>query len=245
MTSSVKRKRRLERQAEAVMRVVFAVRRNRRIDRDDQRLEPVAIGALDQLMRQLALLPDIELEPQPPADRGDLLHRRHRGGGQRQRDFRLRRGLGEFQFALVPAQAGRSGGRDRHRQAGRLAEQRGGNAAPRHIDQRAVAQLDALERRAVVGDREMVLGGAVDEVEHALRQPPLGRGAQVPDIQTAIKIGHRLNTPPPLAGGGRGRGQRPHPKTRVSLNKYSQTLPLPLWEGQGEGAPYTPHPPNP
>ena len=183
--------RRVERQAEAVVRVVFAVGADRRIHRDDQRLEPVAVGALDQLVRQFALLPDVKLEPQPTADRGDLLHRRHRRGGQRQRDLRLRRRLGEFQFALVPAQARGTGGRDRHRQAGRLAEQRGGDAAAGHIDQRAMAQLDALERRAVVGDGDVVLGGAIDEFEHALRQPPLRRGAQVPDVQAAIEARHQ------------------------------------------------------
>ena len=183
--------RRIERQTEAIVRVVFAVRRYRRIHRDDQRLEAVPMGALDELMRQLALLPDVELEPQPPAGGGDRLHRRHRRGGQGQRNLRLRRRLRQLQLALMPAQAGRTGGRDRHRQAGRLAEQRGGDAALRHVDQRAMAQLDALERRAVVGDRDVVLGGAIDEFEHALRQPPLCGGAQVPDVQTAIEIGHR------------------------------------------------------
>ena len=186
-------RRRRERQAEAVMRVVFAVGRDGGIDRDDQRLEPVAVGALDQLVRQLALLPDIELEPQPAADvgaamLGDLLHRGHRGGGEGQRDLRLGGGLGEFEFALVPAQPGGAGGGDRHRQRGGLAEQRGGDAAAGHIDQRAMAQLDALEGAAVVGDGEVVLGGAIDEFEHALGQAALRGGAQVVDVEAAIEI---------------------------------------------------------
>ena len=103
--------------------------------------------------------------------------------------FAFAAALREFQFALVPAQAGGAGGRDRHRQAGGLAEQRGGDAAAGDIDQRAMAQLDALERRAVVGDGDVVLGGAIDELEHALRQPPLRRRAQVVDVQAAIEVG--------------------------------------------------------
>jgi hypothetical protein len=38
---------------------------------------------------------------------------------------------------------------------------------------RARAQLDALERLAVVAQRHFVLGAAVDELEQSLGPPPL------------------------------------------------------------------------
>ena len=67
MMSSVNRDVGGERQQEPVVRVVLAVRRHDGIDGNDQRLEPVVLCPIDQLVRQLALLPDVELEPQPDA----------------------------------------------------------------------------------------------------------------------------------------------------------------------------------
>ena len=188
---------RRERQQEAVVRVVFAVRRHDGIDCDDQRLEAGAVGALDELIGEFAAVPHVELEPQPTADAGagflcDLLHRCHRAGRQRERDLRLGGGLRQFQLAFVPAQAGGAGRRDRHRHRHRLAEQRGGHGAAGHIDQRPVPQLDALERVAVVGDRDAVLAAAIDELEHGLGETALCRRTQVIDIKATIERGHGL-----------------------------------------------------
>ena len=188
---------RRERQQEAVVRVVFAVRRHDGIDRNDQRLESGAVGTLDQLVGEFAAVPDIELEPQPAADTGssllrDLLHRGHRTGRQRERDLCLRGGLRQFQFALVPAQAGSTGGSDRQRHGYRLSEQCRGHAAAGHIDQRAMPQLDALECVAVVGNRYAVLAAPIDEFEHGFRQTAFCRRTQVIDVEATIKRGHGL-----------------------------------------------------
>ena len=42
-----------------------------------------------------------------------------------------------------------------------------------------MAQFDALERGAVVAQRHFVLAAAIDELEHAARQPPLCGHAQI------------------------------------------------------------------
>ena len=43
-------------------------------------------------------------------------------------------------------------------------------------------QLDVLERRAIVAHRDVILGGAVDELEDTSRQATLGGQAQILDI---------------------------------------------------------------
>ena len=89
---------------------------------------------VDQLIGEFALVPHIELEPQPSAIAGpgflrDLLHARHGAGREGEGDLRLRRGLRQLQLAFVPAEARGAGGRDRHRHRHRLAEQRGVHGA--------------------------------------------------------------------------------------------------------------------
>ena len=64
--------------------------------------------------------------------------------------------------------------------------------AARHIDQRAVPQLDALERVAVVGDGDAILAAPIDELEHRSWQAAFGGGTQVIDVQATIERGHGL-----------------------------------------------------
>src|SRR6516162_1925252 len=90
----------------------------------------------------------------------------------------------------MPAKAGCTSGRYCHWQTCRFAEKRGGNAARGHINQCTMTELDALERRAVVGHRDVVLSCTVDKVEHTLGQPLLGSSTQVPDVEASIKAGH-------------------------------------------------------
>ena len=62
-----------------------------------------------------------------------------------------------------------------------------------------MTQLDTLERGPVVGDRQMVLGGAINEVEHTLRQ---ASRSEVPDVQaaTAGNPGYSDISPKPVLG---------------------------------------------
>ena len=130
---------RAERNLEAVLGIIFAVRRDDGVGGDDQRLEPVVLGALDQPVGQVALLPDIKLEPQAKIRLlGDFFHRGHGAGRQCERDFGFRGCLGQFQLAFMPAQAGRAGGGDRHWHGNFLAEQGGFGGAVRYVHQRPV-----------------------------------------------------------------------------------------------------------
>jgi hypothetical protein len=95
-----------------------------------------------------------------------------------------------LQLAAVPAQAGGTSGGDDHRQADFLAEQHRFGGAAGDIDQRSVAQLDVLEPGTIVGDREMVFGGAVDELENTARQAAFGGLAHVEDVVAIVQCGH-------------------------------------------------------
>ena len=183
--------RRHERQAEAVARVVFAVRADRRVHRYDQRLVAGGLDAADQLVGEITVGPHVDLEPQCAAGlAGDFLQRRLRSGRQRERHAGRFRRPRQRQFALVPGEPGRAGRRHRERHADRLAEQRGLGRAGVDIDQHARPQLDALDHRAVVAQADLVLGAAIDVFENAARQPPLRLRAQVGNIVAVLEVGH-------------------------------------------------------
>jgi hypothetical protein len=180
-----------ERLVETILGVVFAVRRHRCIDGDDQRLKTAVPGAVDQLVGQLALFPDIELHPKSARGLlGDLLHRRHRAGGECERNLGLRRGLRQLQLAMIPAHAGDAGRCDCHRHADRLAEQRRRHRPVGHVDQRAMLQFQLFERGAVVAQCDLILGAAIEEFEHAPRQPLPRRLAQIEDVVAIVQPGH-------------------------------------------------------
>src|SRR5260370_41398844 len=53
-----------------------------------------------------------------------------------------------------------------------------------------MCQLEPLERRAVVGERHLVLGSAIEELEHAFRKPLLRGLAQVEDVVAVVQAAH-------------------------------------------------------
>jgi hypothetical protein len=181
----------MKRQGKAVARIVFAVRRDDGINGQDQRLEASALGALHQLIRVFPLVPQVELHPQPAAGfLGNLFHRSHGAGSERERYLRRRRSLREFQFAVVPAKPRRAGRCDGERHAHRLAEERGLHAALRHINERAGAQLYAFEAGTVVAQRNLVLGAPVDELEDTSGQAAACRFAQIRDVVATSQRRH-------------------------------------------------------
>jgi len=92
----------------------------------------------------------------------------------------------------MPAQTGRAGGRDGHRKGDLLSEQGRRGGAARDIHQRAMPELDLLERGAVVPQRDLVLGGAVHELKHAAGQAALRGLPQVEHIVAVVESGHSL-----------------------------------------------------
>src|ERR1700731_4363685 len=51
-------------------------------------------------------------------------------------------------------------------------------------------QLEPLERRAVVGERHLVLGATIEELEHALRKSFFRDLAQVEDVVAVVQAAH-------------------------------------------------------
>src|SRR5438105_2292159 len=51
-------------------------------------------------------------------------------------------------------------------------------------------QLEPLERRAVVGERHLVLGATIEELEHAFRKSLFRDLAQVEDVVAVVQAAH-------------------------------------------------------
>ena len=76
-----------------------------------------------------------------------------------------------------------------------LAEERDLLVAPGDVDQHLRLQLDALERGAIVAQRDLVLRASIDELEQPLRQSLLRHLAQVVNVECflyAISVCHRF-----------------------------------------------------
>ena len=178
----------LERDRKAVAQVVLASRSHRRVDREDQRFKPGIAGARDELVRQRAIRPHVQLEPQGAADLRHFFHGRHGPHGQRERYAVRRRGARQRDFALVPRQPGRTGRRDDDRHLLLLSEQGYLLAALRNVDQNARFELDAVERKPVVTHRDLVIVAAVHELEQPFRQPAPRGLAQVGGVIQAQRV---------------------------------------------------------
>ena len=69
-----------------------------------------------------------------------------------------------------------------------VAEQRDGLVAIRDVDENLRLQLDTLERRAIVAQRDLVLGAAIDEFEQPFRQALLRHDTQIVDVERILHI---------------------------------------------------------
>ena len=135
----------LERRAEAVALDIFAVGRHRHVERDEQRLAAEVVGPRDHRVRERAVLPVVELEPQPAAGDRDLLEVHRAGARDGERHPGGRGGAGEREIALVPQQPRGPGRRERERQRARLAEDLGAGVDRLDAAQHARAEGHALE----------------------------------------------------------------------------------------------------
>ena len=177
----------LEGHGEAVAHVVFAIAGSGAINSDDQRFEAGIFCAFDELMRERAVGPHVELEPQTRAGYGlgDFFHRGLRAGGQCEGDAGGGGGFGQRDFTLIPEQAGGAGRRDADRHLVLVAEKFNFLIAFGNVDQSARLEFDALKRLAVVAQPDFVFGAAVDEFEHTLGGAPHRHFTQVENIVCA------------------------------------------------------------
>ena len=166
-----------------------------------ERLVARLAATVDHLLDQPAVAPHVHLEPSPAVtDPGDLLDRPGRHRRQRVRQPRPLGRPGDGQLALGIGDAGETRRRQHQRERQRLAEQRRRRVDVSDRPQHTGPELDAGEGIAVVAQRLLVLGAAVDVVEHAARQTPLGDPPEVVDRggrgQPPL---HRVELDPPEA----------------------------------------------
>ena len=136
-----------------------------------------------------AVLHHIELEPEWLRHcRRHILDRADRHGGERERDAdRLRRAAGE-DLAIAPLHSAQPDRRQRERQRGRLADDRGRQVALRYIDEHALAQLDLFEVGRVRAQRFLGVGAAVGVFEEHLRHAGACALPQVLRIEVRVSM---------------------------------------------------------
>jgi hypothetical protein len=138
------------RHAQTVADVALAVARDRRIGCDDEHAKAALARQRDSIQARLALPEEVELKPLRLRDaRRDLLHRQAGAGHPREP-----RGSRE------------------HRERQVLAEHLDIQPPLRHASQHARGEREVLEGAAVLGDGELVVGGAIDVVKDRFREPP-------------------------------------------------------------------------
>ena len=150
-------------QAEPVQALAFAVADGRHVDGDDHRPVARAAGALDQAADQLAIAPRIQLEPMRHASRSrDLLDRVSAGAGEDESGARVLGAASDGDVALPVREAVEAGRGHEHREGERLALELGRQVVVGVAGEHALAQPPVPERVAILGERDPVVGGAVD-----------------------------------------------------------------------------------
>ena len=171
------------RQREAAADVALAPAEHGGVDGEHERLVAGGGGAVDHLLDEAAVAPGVHLEPQPAvADRPHLLDRAGAERRQRVGQPGPRGGAGDGELALGIGDAGEPGRREHQRVGERLAEQRRARCRPsRRRAAPGAGSVVAANAACVGGQRALVLGAAVDVVEHAAGQPALGDAAEIGD----------------------------------------------------------------
>lgn len=150
--------------AEPVALIILPVRRDRRIDRDEQVLVAAGARALQEAPRQRTIAPDIELEPERGIRREapDRLHGGHRL--RRDADGNADAGVrsGEHGLAIMRHKACECRRRQDEGRCDLFAEQHRVEIAPVVTRQHSGQQGDGIERGAQAHQSHLVLRAAVD-----------------------------------------------------------------------------------
>ena len=178
------------RQRELVPLVGEAPAEQRRVDREDARLVPGALGPLDQGAGEVPILVDVELEPLGPlGGAGDVLEA---GRGQGGDDVEAAGGRGGARGADLAVGVGHpvvGRGRDEDGGGHLGAEEGGGEPALGDVHEDAVPDLPPPEGAAVLAERALVVGAGAVVVGGEPGEHAEGGGLEVVDGQQAIEHG--------------------------------------------------------
>ena len=126
----------------------------------------------------------------PPGDFArDFFERLERRGGEHEWNAGIACRAGKRDVGGESIQSGGAGGRDAERRVEGLAEHAHLLRAAGNIDQRVRPQANALERRAVIGERHVVFDAAGKKVVGNPRQALFRHAAQIFDVQ-CVSIAH-------------------------------------------------------
>ena len=173
----------------AVAHVALPEARDRRVDGHDERAESGGARARDCRQCDVAAAGEIELIPAGAVRCG--LHFFHPAAGERRKDvpgagcLRLVRG-NRFAARIEHAAAADRREQEREREPG--AEDRDAQVARGRRNGAARPESDRLERAAILAQRDLRIGAAVDVVEHGARQPPSGDPAQIGDVDDPCRV---------------------------------------------------------
>ena len=161
---------------------------------DEQAVVARRGSAFDERHRAVAVLPDVELEPQAPtrARRSHVFDRGRAEGRECEGDARGGGRGSARPLALRLHHAREAGRRDAKGQRRTPAQHVDTHVHVRDVSQDGGMELDVIERLPGSSQTHLALGGPVRVVEGALRRTRLRDRAQVPDGQRAIEA--------PLAG---------------------------------------------
>jgi hypothetical protein len=170
----------LRRQGEAASDVTLTPAEHRVVDGEHQCLVTGRVGAVDHLLHEAAIAPDVHLEPLRAIAHGcDLFDRAGAERRERVREPEARGGTGDGELALWIADPREARRREDQRERELLAQHRGGRVDGGHVTQDTGMERDRAEVAGVAGQAALVLGRAVDVVEHAAGQAPLRDAAEV------------------------------------------------------------------
>ena len=190
----------LRRQLEPAPDVTLTTTEVGSVDGDYECLVPGGRSAVDHVAQQALVLPDVDLEP-PVTVSVDGCHLLDRPCRERRQGVRQASPVGgssDGQLTLGIGDPRESGRREHERQRNRLAHQARSGIDVRDIAEHSRPEPIVAERCPVGAHRPLVLGTAVDVVEHSTRKPSLGDPAQIIDTrrrgQPAL-VGIELESP--------------------------------------------------
>src|SRR2546423_2905630 len=175
----------------AVSMVALALAEDGHIRRDHEHLIAGGRRAFDERVRECAIAPNVELEPERSGRRGgDILDRDRGQRAQRKSDART---TGRARHEDLASRGGHA------TETCRREDERRGVTPAQHgdrlidgadIDKDPRRERPRIEDLLVARERHLVLGGAVDVVEYGAGQPPAGFATEIVDVQE-----HRAHAP--------------------------------------------------